>query len=274
MIDQVIAIYTIIDDALKARDHWEDPRRTFSDAEVITTGLVAARFFGGHLTRAREFLSETGLMPQMLGESRFNRRWQALRDLVLTLFEQFGWALKELNQSAQYLLDSFPLEVCANIRIRRCRLVQGEDYRGYCAARRCYFYGFRVQVLTTAAGVPVEVAFLPGEANDTRGLSALPLVLAPGSEVFMDAGYTDYQSEDDALRGDGVHFAVGRKKNSTRRDVWPEYYFKKMTRHLVETVFSQITTWFPKRIHAVTTEGLLLKTVLFIFAFMLDQAFI
>lgn len=47
-----------------------------------------------------------------------------------------------------------------------------------------------------------------------------------------------------------------------------------MTRHLVETDFSQITTWFPKRIHAVTVEGLLLKATLFIFAFMLDQAFI
>lgn len=274
MIDQVTAIYTIIDDALKAMHHWEDPRSTFSDAEVITTGVVAARFFGGHLTRAREFLRETGLMPRMLGESRFNRRWHAVRDLVWTLFEHFGLALKELNQSEQYLLDSFPVEVCANIRIRRSRLVAGEDYRGYCAARRSYFYGFRVQVLTTGAGVPVELAFLPGEANDTRGLSALPLVVAPGSEIFMDAGYTDYLAEDDALYADGVSFAVGRKKNSQRRDAWPEYCFKKMTRHLVETVFSQITSWFPKRIHAVTVEGFLLKATLFVFAFMLDQAFI
>lgn len=36
MIDQVIAIYTIIDDALKLMHHYEDPRRTFSDAEVNT----------------------------------------------------------------------------------------------------------------------------------------------------------------------------------------------------------------------------------------------
>jgi len=63
MIDQVTAIYTIIDDTLKAMRHWEDPRSTFSDAEVITTGVVAARFFSGHLSRAREFLRETGLMP-------------------------------------------------------------------------------------------------------------------------------------------------------------------------------------------------------------------
>lgn len=74
-----------------------------------------------------------------------------------------------------------------------------------------------MQVLTTAAGVPLELAFLPGQANETRGLSALPLVLAPGSEVFMDAGYTDYLAEDDALSADGVNFAIGRKKNSQRR---------------------------------------------------------
>ncbi len=35
------------------------------------------------------------------------------------------------------------------------------------------------------------------EANDTRGLKALPLNLPPGSRIYGDAGYTDYQAEDD-----------------------------------------------------------------------------
>jgi len=274
MFYEITAIYTMMDDALKAMQHREDPRRTFFDAEVITTGLVASRFFGGHLNRARRFLKETGLMPRMIGESRFNRRWHALRHLLLRLFEVIGLSLKQENQGQQYLLDSFPLEVCDNIRIRRCRLLQGEDYRGYCAAKRRYFYGFRVHVITTSQGVPVELAFLPGEANDGRGLSALPMALAEGSEVFMDAGYTDYKTEDDALEADGIRFSVARKKNSTRRDEWAEYWFKKMTRHAIETVFSEITSWFPKRIHAVTIEGFLLKATLFIFAFALSKAFI
>lgn len=274
MIDQVTAIYTLIDDALKAIRHYEDPRRTFSDAEVITTGLVAALYFGGHLNHARQYLYETGAMPQMLGESRFNRRWHACADLVLTLFEAFGLGCKAQHASQQYLLDSFPLAVCHNIRICRCRLLEGPEFRGYCAAKRSYFYGYRMHVVVTSAGVPVELAFLPGHANDVRGLDVLPFALPPDSEVFMDAGYTDYQTEDDAWVADGIRFAVARKGNSVRRDTLSEFLFKQLTRHPVETVFSEITNWFPKRIHAVTTAGFLLKATLFVFAFALSKAFI
>jgi hypothetical protein len=42
-------------------------------------------------------------------------------------------------------------------------------------------------------------------------------------------------------------------------------------RHRIERVFSEITSWFPKRIHAVTVEGFLLKATLFIFAFALSK---
>jgi hypothetical protein len=42
----------------------------------------------------------------------------------------------------------------------------------------------------------------------------------------------------------------------------------------VETVFSQLTSLFPKHIHAVTLAGFLLKLALFIFAFTLAKAFI
>lgn len=274
MIDHVTAIYTMLDDWLKALRHREDPRRTFSDAEVLTTALVAARYFSGNLNQARAFLRDTGLMPRMLGESRFNRRWHALADLTLQLFEVCGLALKAANDRQQYALDSFPLEVCDNIRIPRCRLLEGEEFRGYCAAKRRYFYGYRVHVLTTADGLPVELAFLPGAASDTRGLGVVPLELAPGSEVFLDAGYTDYLAEDDVARADQIKLSPLRKSNSQRRDPPPEYWFKQMTRRVVETVFSQLTSWFPKRIHAVTADGLLLKAVAFIFAFTLHKAFI
>lgn len=274
MIDQVIAIYTIIDDALKLMHHREDSRRTFTDAEVITTGLVASRFFGGHLNHARAFLHETRLMPQMLGESRFNRRWHACADLVTTLLESFGLALKAANDGQQYLLDSFPLTVCHNLRIARCRLVTGAEFGGVCVAKREYFYGYRVHVVTTAAGVPVELAVLPGHAQDVRGLGVLPFALPTGSEVFMDAGYTDYQNEDAAWEADGIHFAMARKKNSTRRAGLAEFLYKQITRHHIETVFSELTSWFPKRIHAVTASGFLLKTTLFVLAFALSKAFI
>ena len=55
MIDHTTELYCIIDDLLKATDHTEDTRRQMSDAEVLTTALVSARFFGSDLEHARHF---------------------------------------------------------------------------------------------------------------------------------------------------------------------------------------------------------------------------
>lgn len=274
MIDPVIASYTLIDDALKLMNHSEDSRRSFSDAEVITTGLVAGRSFGGHLNHAREFLRDTGLMPRMLGESRFHRRRQAGADWGTRLLESFGWALKAADERQQEVLDSFPREVCHHLRIEPCRWVTGEEFRGRCVANREYFYGSRAPGLTTSAGVPLEGAFLPGPANEVRGLGVVPFALPAGSEVLRDAGYPDYQDEDAAWEVDGIRFAVARNRTATRRDARSEFLFKQLTRHQIETGFSELTSWAPKRIHAVTASGFLLKATLFIFAFALSKAFI
>ena len=274
MIDHTTALYCIVDDLLKAVGHTDDARCELTDAEVVTAALVAAFNFGGNVERSRSFLRETGLMPRMLSRSRLNRRLHRVAGLVHTLFQQLGAALKEFSPSSRYLLDSFPVAVCDNMRISRCRLVKDEEFRGYIASKRRYFYGVRVQVVTTEEGVPVELAFLPGAAADVRGLGVLPLALPRGSQLFMDSGYTDYAAEDAAAAVDGVEFAPSRKSNSKRADdVWRSYY-KQLMRKRIETVFSQITNLFPRHIHAVTLDGFFLKVSMFVIAFALDKAFI
>ena len=58
MISEITAIYAISDDLLKALGHTEDGRTQMSEAEVITTALVAARFFGGNHKQACDYLLE------------------------------------------------------------------------------------------------------------------------------------------------------------------------------------------------------------------------
>jgi hypothetical protein len=274
VIDHTTALYCITADLLKAAGHTDDVRCELTDAEVITTALVAALYFGGNVERSRSFMRETGLMPRMLSKSRLTRRLHLVAGLVNSLFHQLGVVLKEASISTKYLLDSFPVPVCDNMRISRCRLVRDKEFRGYIASKRRYFYGVRVQVVTTEEGVPVEFAFLPGSASDVRGLGVLPLALPQGSQLFMDSGYTDYAAEDAARETDGIEFAPSRKANSKRGDDEWRSYYKQLMRKRIETVFSQITNLFPKHIHAVTLDGFLLKVSMFIIAFALDKAFI
>ena len=274
MLNIIVAIYCIVDDLLKASQHREDCRRRMSDAEVITTALVATRFFGGNQAQACQYLKEQGLIPNMLGKSRFNRRLHNLANLIYDLQQQLGQMWMLLTQTSEYLLDSFPVAVCDNIRIPHCRLLQGEEYRGYIASKRRYFYGIRLHLISTPLGVPVEWVFLPGAAHDARGLATLPLNLPHSSELYTDKGYTDYLAEDNLAIESSLDLLTIRKKNSTRPDSPCLAYVKQVKRHYIETVFSQITLRFPKTIHAVTFKGFLLKISCFIWSYSLEQAFL
>jgi hypothetical protein len=82
--------------------------------------------------------------------------------------------------------------------------------------------------------------FLPGEANDTRGLKALLMELPNGSTVYGDSGYTDYLAEDNIKQTEQITLAILRKKNSRRPDKPWVADLKQHLRHPIETLFSQI----------------------------------
>jgi len=86
MKDKTIAIYVFIDDFMKEIGHKEQTNRNTSDAEIITTALIAAKYFHGHIDNAINFVKGSTLMPHMLSKSRFNRRIHAIYDLIINLF--------------------------------------------------------------------------------------------------------------------------------------------------------------------------------------------
>lgn len=274
MCDHTLAIYCFIDDFLKAIEHHEDNRCAVSDAEVLTVAVIAMIYFGGNFEKSRLVLFKLGLMPRMLSRSRLNRRLHRLSDLLHLMFHQLGTLLKSLNWQSRYLLDSFPVVICDNIRINRCRLVRDELYRGRIQSKRRYFYGVKVQVLTTIDGLPTEFCILPGACHDLQGMAELAFDNLKSAEVFADAAYTDYEWEDHLLETDELRLQVPRKANSKReREPFVETY-KQLFRKRIETVIGEIQKMFPKKIHATTLNGFILKIGLFLFAYQLDKAFI
>ena len=274
MCHSTLAIYCFIDDFLKASGHQEDCRVAVTDSEVITIAIAAMLHFGGNFQKARLVLHEIGLVKRLLSRSRFSRRINRLIDLIHRLFHQLGSVLKELHWESRYLLDSFPIPVCDNIRISRCRLVQDERYRGKMSSKRRYFYGVRVQLLTTSDGIPLEFCILPGSCSDLQGLAELALELPELAQLFVDAGYNFYEWEDYLLEMGELKLQVPRKSNSQRsREPWLEIH-KSLVRKYIETTIGEISKLFPKKIHATNLNGFLLKIALFLFAYQIDKAFI
>ena len=120
----------------------------------------------------------------------------ALSDTLLALFATCGQVLKELHTEARYVSDAFPVAVCQNIRIPHCNLLTGKAYRGHSASKRQWFYGFKVQVITTSDGLPVEFYVHAGSEADSTGLRAMAVDLPAGSVRYTDNAYTDYALED------------------------------------------------------------------------------
>lgn len=71
---QIIVVFCLCDDMLKSLHHYEDVQCQMSDAEVMTTAIVAILFFRSNFSLASRFLFEKGYIPRMLSASRFNRR--------------------------------------------------------------------------------------------------------------------------------------------------------------------------------------------------------
>src|SRR5512142_2121428 len=111
MDERIIAIYCFCDDCLKALHQRQDPQCNMSDAEVLTTALVAAVFFRGNLEAARAYLREAAWIPAMLSKSRLNRRLHRVRELLLVMTGVLGETWKALNCESVYSIDSFPIPV-------------------------------------------------------------------------------------------------------------------------------------------------------------------
>ena len=266
--DNTIAIYVILDDMLQTIDHREDARRSVNDSLVLTTALIAAWYFGGNWTTALHYM-RAHHCPQMLSSSRFNRRLHAIADLAAYCFRLLGWVFKQANTRQRYILDTFPVKVCHNIRISRSHLLQGEDYRGKNASKREYFYGYKVALLVSEKGLPVELAFIPASYSEHSALKRLDFDLPQGSIVWQDSGFTDYEWEDFYLAQEQIEFATQRKKNSLRGDSFIDAVAKKQNRKSIETNISEITARFGKKIHAVTIQGFQFKVFLTVLAYCL-----
>src|SRR5215210_5244291 len=176
--------------------------------------LLAAAFFGGNVEASRSFLDEYGYIEKAISKSRFNRRLHAIdSSLWLQLFDLLAEVFKQNNPDQSYVVDSLPVAVCDNIRIRRSKLYplqeHGAAFRGYIASKRRYFYGLRVHLVSTASGEPVEFTLAAASEADIRLFKELKLELPEGAIICADKGYTDYHYED-LLEDVGLHLKARR----------------------------------------------------------------
>lgn len=271
MDDKIVTTFCLCDDLLKAIHHQEDRQCQMNDAEIMTTALIAALCFRGNHESARAMLKQYGYIPHMLSKSRFSRRLHRIKALFLIFFDFLGKIWKALNPNAIYVIDSFPIAVCDNIRIRRSKIYSTEEFRGYQASKHRYFYGLKIHLMVTQDGQPVECFLTPGGFGDVDALKHYAYELPDGSIIYTDKAYNDYEIEDLLKEVDHIHLLPIRKKNSKRALSPSVTFVQHYHRKRVETAGSLIEQQLPKSIHAVTSQGFELKVALFVIASSLNS---
>lgn len=199
----------------------------------------------------------------MLEKSQFCRRlhrfdvalWEKLIQFVLFKGPLFGL-------SKEFIVDSFPIKICHNVRIQRSRLFPEPEYRGYIASKQEYFRGLKLHVIITCVGRPVFAWLTPGKVHDLSAFrDRKPWGLLPeGSKIYGDAGYLDYNLEAE-IESQNRRLIARRRRNSSRPLHVRDLLDLRGVRQTIETVFSQVTGMMARKIHAVTGRGIQIKAM-------------
>lgn len=264
----IIQIYCVVDDFLKSIRFKEDGQVKVTMSEILTTAIVATRYFGGNYATSIKFMGDHRYVKYSLSRSQFSRRLNSLDEAIFDqLFDALATVFKRENVEQKYAIDSAPIIVCQNERISRCRLISGNEFLGYSASKNSYFYGFRIHLLASVKQKPVEFKLLPAKVHDLVAIKEFEFDLPDGAEVNADAIYNDYTFEDVFHEATNINFIPNRKHNSKRPHAPYIASVASKNRKTIETTFSQISALFPKKIHATNISGFLCKIRLFILTY-------
>ena len=151
-----------------------------------------------------------------------------------------------------------PVPVCRRARARRSRKVSGKDFCGYCAARRAKFFGWRLHLVGTPAGVPVAFDLLPGGWHDLTPVHELTYGLPAGAAVYADKADNAGGDEATILADTGVRL-VPIRRATMRPNRWADKLALRACRRRIETLYRQLAAMGLQQLRARTNAGIELK---------------
>ena len=214
-----------------------------SDEEVITMEICGEYFkiecdkdifayFKSHYTH---------FFPKLSDRSSFVRQAANLWQVKSAVQKRLAMISGEINDPVQPV-DTIPLPVCVITRAGRDRCFKGEADFGYCAAKDMHYYGFKLGLRVSRAGMITHYFIAPASPHDIQNLEAL----LEGFEGMSpaDKGFIDEFRHSFLLERRNILVVTPPRKNMTA--TLPEHLLKfcRRARKRIETVGSQLTGRF------------------------------
>lgn len=224
------------------RERGPEPR--FSDSEVITVAMICDTFFGGNEELGQSFVRQhyCYLFPNLLEDSRFNRRRRALALIT----EDVRRALSSLLISPTdqlRLVDAAPIPVCTYMRGSRGKTVQGAEYCSVIPSKRAKLFGFRLHLSTSWDQLVDRWTLAPACLRETTVVESL-LAESSGAEVIGDQGFQSAELEAWLKQSRGIKLLTAKRR--TDKVQWPDGFRSLLNRarRRIETALSVLATVF------------------------------
>lgn len=263
----IVTLYVLVEDILKLMGYQDDCRVRVKAAEILTIAVVAAKYFENHQARALGVMIGMGYIRR-ISESRFNRRLHQLSGVLEALM---GLMSELLSEGQIFIIDTLPVPVCKRVRAKRCRKVNGREFYGYCASKQEHYFGWQLQLVCDAQGVPVAFDLLPARWDELVSVQALLATLPQGSCVIADKGYISYKEQLLAYLNGGVRL-VAKFRTNMRGNSEADARLLRQHRSRIETLNSQLEKMGLQRLQARTNQGFACKVLASLFAVALTNA--
>jgi hypothetical protein len=253
--DLFLVVYCLIDAWMHPRFGGSNANRKrrgprndeFAESEVLTIVLVGALC---QVKRERAWLRQVranpgARFPHLPQDSRFSRRAQAVRELLRAFRARvLGWVGEDVTPVR--ILDSFPMPLCKNYRIRPSSMPLSCSSFGYNSSKKAYCFGMHPGLLLTERGYMDDLFLAPGYLVDVPLLTAyLDICLEEGGDLcgqewIADKGFVSTPLKKAAQAVLGLRLLVRQRAYKKRETPFFQHLLDKL-RKPIEGVISVLT---------------------------------
>ncbi|MEB2778745.1 IS982 family transposase, partial [Algoriphagus sp. D3-2-R+10] len=180
-----------------------------SCSEVIT---IMVLFHSGGFKNMKHFYlyyvqkHQTDLFPSTVSYNRFVELMQAAT-LPMSVFMKTCCLGEGTGIS---FIDSTPIRVCKNKRIKRNKVFEGLAQVG--KSTMGYFFGFKLHIVINDKGELLNFVITPGNTDDREPLKNKSFIKALKGKLYADKGYISNQLTQ-VLFLDGLHLITSIRNN-------------------------------------------------------------